>query len=150
MKVYILRGVSGSGKSTWAKKKAQEDPEGTSICSADDYFRDKEGNYNFNPSKLTDAHNFCFQKFVLCATQNFFNIIVDNTNTQLWEMSPYVAYARLHQYEVEFIHFDCDCSVAAKRNKHGVPERTVNQMAVRMEKLLPFWGKETIINTEEV
>lgn len=149
MKIYILRGISGSGKSTWAKKKAQEDPEGTVICSADNYFYDKKGNYNFDPSKLSDAHNSCFQKFVLSVPQNF-TIIVDNTNTKLWEMSPYVSFANLYNAEIEFVYFDCDCSVAAKRNKHGVPERTVNQMAVRMEKLLPFWGKETILNTEEV
>lgn len=53
MKIYFLRGVSGSGKSTEAMRLANNNKD--VICSADDYFM-KDGEYIFNPSLLAAAH----------------------------------------------------------------------------------------------
>jgi uridine kinase len=63
--MFILRGLPGSGKSTLARKiteKYQESNE-VAICSGDDYFTDKStGQYNFDISKLKNAHEFARTK----------------------------------------------------------------------------------------
>ena len=54
MKVlYIVRGLSGSGKTTIAHNLTHN------VFSADDYFTTHAGDYNFDPSKLGDAHADC-------------------------------------------------------------------------------------------
>ncbi len=50
-----MRGLPGSGKSTLAKNIANL-YSNTTICSGDDYFTNPEGVYEFDASKLADAH----------------------------------------------------------------------------------------------
>ena len=53
--LYIVRGIPGSGKSTFAKRLVIHD---FLVCEADKYFVDKEtGEYNFDFTKIKDAHN---------------------------------------------------------------------------------------------
>lgn len=59
--VFIMRGVSGSGKSTIAKELAY--PEGV-IHSTDDYFYNEAGEYKFDPTKLSEYHEKNFQAFL--------------------------------------------------------------------------------------
>lgn len=77
--VFILRGVSGSGKSSVAKELI----EGRCgvICTADDYF-EKNGEYRFNAAELGNAHKVCREKFhyALCDKKHDV-IVVANTNT---------------------------------------------------------------------
>ena len=51
--LILLRGLPGSGKSTLAKiilqLRSTDEPE---VLSADDFFEDKEGDYNFDPTKI--------------------------------------------------------------------------------------------------
>ena len=62
-KIYILRGCTGVGKSTHAKEKKKENPCGTIICSADDYFK-KQGTYKNISGGIYKAHLKCQQKFL--------------------------------------------------------------------------------------
>ncbi len=62
MKIIILCGLPGSGKTTWAK---QNYP-GARIVSADDFFmvQGPTGKvYMFDPAKLSDAHALCLREF---------------------------------------------------------------------------------------
>ncbi|MEG1581928.1 MAG: hypothetical protein RR334_02065, partial [Clostridia bacterium] len=66
-KIIIIRGISGSGKTTFAiklKSLFAERGEDCEICEADDYFTGTDGQYNFNPNLLSQAHNACYSKFV--------------------------------------------------------------------------------------
>ena len=58
-KVFLLSGVSGSGKNFVADLLAESFSELTVICCADDYFTDEDGVYNFNPAKIGKAHKEC-------------------------------------------------------------------------------------------
>jgi adenylate kinase family enzyme len=49
--LFLVRGLPGSGKSTFATHIWNE----YAVCEADKFFYDKEGNYNFDPSKIKDA-----------------------------------------------------------------------------------------------
>lgn len=141
MKVTILRGISGSGKSTFAK----ENYPSAVVCSADDYFM-VDGEYKFDFTKLSQAHGTCFKKAAE-ALEFGQDVVVDNTNTQVWEMSPYVLLAQSYNAEIEIVLLDCPASVAAVRNCHGVPTAAVEGMAERMEDPLPFWPTQRIIPT---
>ena len=51
--LYIVRGIPGSGKSTLAKTL------GGKHYEADMFFIDGEGHYNFDFTKIKDAHQWC-------------------------------------------------------------------------------------------
>lgn len=140
-----MQGVSGSGKSTKAEE-IMNDYNHAVLVSADLYFM-QEGGYKFDPSKLGEAHQSCLRNFLDLITGAGLDhsesgpdlVIVDNTNTQLWEMAPYIQTAAAYGHEIEVIRCVCPVEKAAGRNLHGVPEEAVQGMASRLEKPLPFW-----------
>ena len=54
--LYLLRGLPGSGKSSVAKSLMNAQ---TGHVEADMFFMDNKGNYNFDVSKLEEAHKWC-------------------------------------------------------------------------------------------
>src|SRR5262245_10531054 len=106
-KVIVLSGVSGSGKSTYAKKILNDSSHGNvAIVSADDYFM-IGGKYQFDPLKLSWAHGECFRKFLLvidrdgrCSSAANI-VVVDNTNTTSEEIAPYMLGAQAFGWEAE-------------------------------------------------
>ncbi|XP_014646752.1 PREDICTED: NEDD4-binding protein 2-like 2 isoform X3 [Ceratotherium simum simum] len=64
-------------------------------------------------------------------------VIIDNTNTQAWEMKPYVEMAIGKGYRVEFHEpetwWKFDPEELEKRNKHGVSRQKIAQMLDRYE-----------------
>lgn len=122
--LFIVRGLPGSGKTTLAKQLT------ANVFEADHYFYDNDGNYNFIPSEIKEAHKEC-QEFVGHAMEsNIEKIAVSNTFTQEWEMKPYINLAKEHGYKVFTI-------VVENRhggiNVHNVPEDKIEQMANRFE-----------------
>lgn len=140
MQVYILIGVSGSGKSTWAKNKvACLDWQRAVTVSADQYFTDRDtGIYHFEPAKLPAAHAQCLRNYVDALQTNANLIIVDNTNTSLIELAPYVALAQAYGAELQLLYFRVGLHIAAVRNMHGVPLEVIERMAQSMEHLIAF------------
>ena len=129
--LYIVRGLPGSGKSTFARSIAKS----YQVFEADQYFM-KDGEYNFDPSKLKEAHDNCRQRVVRRMRKNLFNstlfrtIVVSNTFTQEWEMKFYRNIARRYGYKVHTI-------IVENRhhgiNVHGVPPDKVKVMEDRFE-----------------
>ena len=58
--LILLRGLPGSGKSTLAKiilqVRSTDEPE---VLSADDFFINEDGEYDFDSQKIKEAHNYC-------------------------------------------------------------------------------------------
>jgi predicted kinase len=76
---------------------------------------------------------------------------VDNTNSQAWEIAPYVALAKCWNCAIEIHRTEVDPVKAFERNVHHVPKKVIESMAQRFEKNLPnFWPKEHIVRTDEV
>jgi len=118
----ICRGIPGSGKSTFAKTLGGQHYE------ADMYFIDEEGNYNFDGSKIKDAHKWC-QSFVETdMVLEYPKIVVSNTFTQEWEMEPYFKLAKEYGYTVFTILVE---NRHGGVNQHGVPEDKLQMMKDR-------------------
>ena len=124
--LFIVRGLPGSGKSTFAKSL------GSVHFESDMYFM--EGNeYKFDITKIKKAHEWCQNQVEISMKNGNIGdsrIAVSNTFTQEWEMKPYVELAEKYGYTVFTI-------IVENRhggvNTHNVPEETLNAMLNRFE-----------------
>jgi energy-coupling factor transporter ATP-binding protein EcfA2 len=97
----IMQGPSGCGKSTMANaaKELMVDGGGSSlVLSADSFFYDEDGNYNFNAKDLSRAHIECVTKAFQWMnnkrdSKGVSLLIIDNTNLTVWNWKPYVVMA---------------------------------------------------------
>lgn len=130
--LYLIRGIPGSGKSTFAHHVWND----YAICEADKFFYDKEGNYNFDASKLKQAHEWCRNEVETRMKDNEANpqyypeIVVSNTFTQEWEMEAYYELAKKYNYLVISIIVE---NRHGGKNVHGVPEEKLEQMRNRFQ-----------------
>ena len=100
-----MRGVSGSGKSTLARKIAEEFDGFSVIYSTDDFFM-VDGEYLFDPKRLGEFHAANVKRAEEAMADECALVIIDNTNTQAWEMKPYVELAEKHGYNVRIVETD--------------------------------------------
>jgi hypothetical protein len=159
MRLIVLRGIPGSGKSTFAKTNL---PEADLIASADDGMM-VDGVYKFDPAKLPAAHGACLLAVIAAlqegAAQNEMArisgislsemvIVVDNTSTSVAEVAPYVAVGQAYGAEVVIMTLRIDPKIAGPRNVHGVPQAGVDRMAAALDKgsegMMPWWDHEVL------
>ena len=155
--VIILRGVSGSGKSTFAKQYIEAlhkrtPVSGGQIFSSDDYWTLDGGDYtkNFDITKLGQAHAWNLRRFItyldvleIASGHSCSTLIIDNTNTTVAEIAPYYAVAEAYGREARIITIDTNPSVAFDRNTHGVPKTAhdaqVERFYAAMETFPKHW-----------
>jgi hypothetical protein len=99
--VIILRGVSGSGKSSLAQylSFATSMKKTVEVCCADDYFV-TDGEYRFSFSGLEAAHRECREKFVDCLEKGVNLVVVSNTSTRESDLEFYLREAEEHGYSI--------------------------------------------------
>jgi predicted kinase len=123
--LYCVRGIAGSGKSTFAKTL------GGRHYEADMFFIDPIlGEYKFDGSKIKLAHEWCQNRVEGDMILNVDKIAVSNTFTQEWEMVPYFEMAKRHGYKVFSIVVE---NRHGGTNVHEVPEEKLEQMRNRFE-----------------
>ena len=128
--LYIIRGLPGSGKSTLGAALTSGSGH---VYSADDYFMDTDGKYNFDPSKLSAAHESCKDGVRNALERGVSPVAVANTFSQKWEADPYFVMAGENGYTVVVL--ECQSEFGSE---HGVPAASVAAMAARWEKsILP-------------
>lgn len=124
--LYILRGLPGSGKSTLAESLRKAGLI-QFYAEADQFFEDEDGNYNFDASKLAEAHHWC-QNVVRGAMAVGMNVAVSNTFTTEKELQPYLDMAKQYGYTLT-------CLIVENRHGnssvHDVPEATLDKMQAR-------------------
>lgn len=132
----ILRGVPGSGKSTYAKTLQKEYIRlGYTVAhyEEDMYFIKEDGYYAWNPKLLDNARRWC-QNSVRRALSCCDVVIVSNTTRFKKDVDDYIAIAN-----------ECGADYIVTRltgkfkNVHDVPEDTVKQMEDTLE---PYPGEE--------
>ena len=121
--LYIVRGLPGSGKSSLAKKVTEL------AYSADDFFTNKKGEYNFNAKLLGKAHEWCWGKVRDAMFIGAEAVAVANTFTQAWEAERYYQIAEEYGYSVFVIECQNDFG-----NVHDVPQESIDAMKERWEK----------------
>ena len=105
-KMYLLRGVPGSGKSTKSNAILSENGIDISnifiknqhILSTDDFFI-VNGKYKFDPRKLVQYHEANKMRTEEQMKKGISPLLIDNTNIMPWEMKNYVELADKYGYE---------------------------------------------------
>jgi predicted kinase len=136
-----MSGSSGSGKNTYIKNNYTN----CKVVSADDFFETSIG-YVFNHNLLGKAHAQCFRNFISFLLENTPLIIVNNTNTSVIEIAPYVAAANAFEATIELITLIKDPAICAARNVHNVPLSTINRMeqSIKNRTLPKHWNFTSI------
>jgi len=149
--LFLLRGIPGCGKSTTADILSENGK--YPVLSADMYFENAVGGYEWDGAKIKDAHAWCkFQLEGLMTDSfgenqrgtriaspqgylsgfffSFDKIFVANTFTQEWEMEGYYELAGRYGYMV--ISLICENRHGGS-NLHNVPEEKLGQMKERFQ-----------------
>jgi predicted kinase len=124
-KLIIIRGLPGSGKTTLAKKMADESR--LFHVETDMFFVHLNGEYKFDPTQIGRAHDWC-QREAAKALEAGHDVVVSNTFTQKWEILPYLRMAQ--SLNADFIVLKC---TGTWDNVHNVPVQSLEKMKARWE-----------------
>lgn len=128
LRLLIVRGIPGSGKTTLAKKIA----ENLNAChfENDTFFTDEQGNYHFDINYHQQAKDECLEKTKEALLAGKI-VVVSNTFIKKSEMEPYIKFCDengdLNYAVIEMeLRFD---------NTHNIPQSIVNQKEAEFEPL---------------
>lgn len=144
-KLTIVRGLPGSGKTTYAEKMTTElvEERGLRVChyEADQFFTDPvTGQYRFNPKLISQAHTWCFVNAIKSLCDEC-DVVVSNTFTQLWEMERYLKIAEfVPGTEVEVVEI-----WTQYESIHDVPAEKQAQMRRRWEQIPAELGVTVLV-----
>ena len=102
-KVIILRGLPGSGKSTFIRNYIED----MSLIPKHYGISCFKHHFNGIPGNLPMSYSKSFYDFIDYVNNKKEYIFVDNPNIQKWEMENYIYFARLSGYDIEIYHIDC-------------------------------------------
>lgn len=121
-KLILIRGCSGSGKSTFAELLSDN------VISADDYFM-VNNVYQFDCNKLGAAHKQCYDRVVTSMRNGEQQIVVANTFCTEKEMEPYIELASTMGYSVFSVIVE---NRHGGTNVHNVPLERVKKQEQRL------------------
>ncbi len=126
---YIMRGVSGSGKTPRAKELAGENG---SIHSTSDYFMvgDK---YFFDRDLQRTYHEDNYDAFVESLALGVPVVICDNTNVKKWEYTRYIEAAENYGYQVRIETMPHPEPEIASKGAHKVPAEQIQRQIDRWQ-----------------
>ena len=122
--LIIVRGIPGSGKSTFAKEIVKMFPDDSVHWESDMFFM-HNGVYCWKPNKVNLAHRWCQQK-----VEKSFDaadiVVVSNTFTTESEMKFYLDFAKENGISVQIVRME-----NRFENEHGVPDAILEKMKAR-------------------
>ena len=128
--VFILRGIQGAGKTTFARLMSNVcGAAGIDFirCNADAWFY-INGVYSWSAAGLEHAHQYAKGQFSYGLVEALDVILVDATNVEYSTYSWYAKAARYHGYKVAYVEWDCGddwdlMQRAVARSEHVPPHR---------------------------
>lgn len=129
--LYILRGLPGSGKTTFAKTLCDgivADGRPCMMVAADDYFYGPDG-YVYRPEFISDAHDYC-QRVVAAALKDKIDCIVHNTCTRDKDVELYIDMAKEYTQPYTVIVVE---NRHGNDSVHGVPLKTLDRMESQLK-----------------
>ena len=128
--LYIVRGLPGSGKSTYSKTKLGHIKHHYEA----DMFFERDGRYEFTSALIGAAHDWCFGN-VVKALFDGHDVVVSNTFTANWEMEKYLGLAA-PMGDLRFTVIEMQTQF---QNTHNVPQAALDRMKRRWEELPAEW-----------
>ncbi|ATI16124.1 hypothetical protein [Pseudomonas phage HJ01] len=128
--MYIIRGLPGSGKSSFARilyHQIWESGGTASICEADDY-QMEYGEYVWKAERVVESHKKCMEKARNSMKAGLDAVIVSNTSTREREVEPYIDMAEEFGYTVISLIVE---NRHGNKSVHDVPESTMEAMRKR-------------------
>ena len=139
--LFLTVGCPGSGKTTYVNRVMTKLNAWFGLrcmdCSADEYFVGKDGKYNFDRTKLHQAHEYCKDRVRKALRSGCDFVAVSNTSTTHKERLPYIEMAKEWDYRVRIKYIggvdEESIKLYAQRNIHNVPEESIRRMAERIK-----------------
>lgn len=136
--LFILQGLPGSGKSFWVRSALLLHPT-AEVVSTDAfpglYEPAPGGGVAIRPHLMGPAHGWAFRHAV-AAAQARRPLIIDNTNTTVAEVAPYVLLAQAYGLSPILVRITADPEVCAARNVHGVPREAMDRLAAHLKQFV--------------
>ena len=122
-RLIIIRGLPGSGKSTFAKSYFN----GHTHLEADMYFVQPDGSYYWVVEQLGKAHSWCLETTKIMLN-NGQDVVVSNTFTTLKELEPYVNFAKSNDIPYGVFRMETQYE-----SIHRVPVEAIERMKARFQ-----------------
>ena len=130
-KLHLVRGLPGSGKSTFANNNRTE----ARVVEADQFFLNK-GIYAWDPKLLHEAHAWCYGQTAMLLRQEL-NVVVANTFVTTDALLRYIKLRdKLPGLEITITELFTEF-----KSIHNVPREKVCKMAERWENIPADWTK---------
>jgi len=142
--LVIMRGIPGSGKTTWAKENYPD-----AVHFANDDFHMVNGEYRFDKMKQSEAVASCManalgtmlvnneRDMIFVRDTRRRDIVVHNTHVKRWMYENYVKLGMLMGYRVRIIEMASrnldEIRIFMERGTHDVPMEIVARMVFEME-----------------
>lgn len=129
-KLFLIRGVSGAGKSTFVRAVAHMEDE---VVANDDFMISDDGVYTFDPDRLNEVALKCEAVVAGAMHKDVERIFVHNTFTTKEEMDPYFKLAKENGYDVHTLIVE---NRGGFQSAHDVPEASLKRQKERFDIVL--------------
>lgn len=125
-KVIFVRGIQGSGKSTWAKQWVEEDPKKRVRISWDD-LRNMYGKY-WVPTRESLVSKGSYEIFKEALNEGY-DVVIDNMNLSEKSTSQFKEIAKKFNCQIEFVDFNTPLEVCIERDSKR--ENPIGEAVIR-------------------
>jgi tRNA uridine 5-carbamoylmethylation protein Kti12 len=128
--LILVRGLPGSGKSTYAQKLMQWKL-ATHHFEADMWMVDENGQYKYDRYRLAEVHTKCLEHAIDAAClAKYAVVVIANTFAEAWQLGPYL------QFAIQFSHkFTVINMPNLYESTHNVPPEEMARMRSKWEKI---------------
>jgi len=149
MKVYLVTGCYGSGKTQWI----DENLHNASVFSTDNLL--DAGSIFADSSKIAKTNAELLCRYNARVADEWFNrnetVVVDAPLCSAIELAPYVALAQAYEHELNVICMRCAPDVAFARTRRVCPIETIEFQVAKLVELIdrypPWWPLPEYIYT---